>query len=95
MWFTTSSGRIELQMTLEQARSASHPGRCDEDVAELMRNRTIQRQLKKIPPTLLRAELAEYGAWDEAELSDHDANLARIVWLAAGDIADNAYSRNR
>jgi hypothetical protein len=31
LWFTSSSGRIELQMTMEQAKSASHSGECDDD----------------------------------------------------------------
>ena len=35
MWFTSSSGRIELEMTLERAESASHQGPCDEDVLAL------------------------------------------------------------
>lgn len=28
-----------------------------------------------------RAYLKGYGAWDENELADHDANLRRLVWL--------------
>lgn len=27
------------------------------------------------------AYLAGYGAWDEEQLSDHDANLSRLIWL--------------
>ena len=27
------------------------------------------------------AMLRGYGAWDETELADHDANLDRLVWL--------------
>lgn len=34
------------------------------------------------------SELAEYGAWDQDELSDHDANLARLVWSAANDLSE-------
>ena len=64
MWDTSSSGRIELQMTLEQARSASHQGQCDEDVRELSKVPAIARQLAKIDADTLRAELREYGAWD-------------------------------
>jgi hypothetical protein len=88
MWYTTGSGCIELQMTLAQARSASHPGQCDRDVLDLSRDPKIARQLRKIDPATLRAEMAEYGAWGEAELSDHDANLQRLVWLAACDISE-------
>ena len=62
MWFSTGSGKIELQMTLEQARSASHQGQCDNDVRDLSKVPAIARQLAKIDPAILRDELREYGA---------------------------------
>ena len=79
---------FDLQMTKAQALSASHPGPCDADVAELLRDRRIARQLDKIGPDKIRAELREYGAWDDTELADDSANRDRIVWCAACDIAD-------
>ena len=88
LWFTSSSGRIELQMTVEQAESASHSGECDEDVREFAKVPAIADQLAKIDPALLSAELKEYGAWDDEERADHDQNLQRILWLAAGDITE-------
>jgi beta-lactamase class D len=93
MWFTSSSGRIEIEMTLEQARSASHQGQCDADVAFLSTFPKIARQLAKIDAETLRKEHKEYGAWDADELADHDQNLRRILWLAAGDIVDEHFSR--
>lgn len=89
MWFTSSSGRIELQMTLEQARGASHQGQCDADVLALSKVPAIAEQLAALNPTVLAAELKEYGAWDTEELADHEQNIQRILWLAAGDIVDN------
>jgi hypothetical protein len=86
--FTSGSGRIELQTTMEQAESASHQGDCDEDTRELSKVPAIASQLDKIDPAVLSAELKEYGAWDAEELSDHDQNLQRVLWLAAGDIAE-------
>lgn len=90
MWFTSSSGQIELKMTMEQAKSASHQGQCDADVAELARVPAIKRQLDAIDPATLASELKEYGAWDDAELADHAQNLQRILWLAAGNIVEEA-----
>jgi hypothetical protein len=90
LWFTSSSGRIEIQMTLEQAQSASHQGKCDEDVEALAKEPAIKAQLDAIDATTLRGELQEYGSWDETELSDHDQNLQRILWLAAGDIVEES-----
>lgn len=92
MWFSTGSGRIEIQMTLAQAQSASHQGRCDDDVTALMGEPKIARQLAKIPADILRDELREYGAWEDDELTDHDTNLLRILWIAAGDIVEETNS---
>lgn len=88
MWFSTSSARIELKLTLAQARTVSHPGECSSDVAALRTIPAIRRQLEKLDPDLLRIELAEYGAWEDHELQDHEVNLNRILWLAGCDIAE-------
>jgi len=87
-WFTSSSGRIEFQMTLEQAESMSHSGQCDSDVAAGRECPSLAAQLVALDPAILRAELKEYGAWTAEELSDHNANLDRILWLAANDIKE-------
>lgn len=42
----------------------------------------------KSTPDAIRAELKEYGAWDTDELADDAANLRRIVWIAAHNIAE-------
>lgn len=88
-----SFNRFELQMTMAQAESASHQGRCDDDVAALLECRKIVRQLDKIGPDKIRSELKEYGAWDAEELADDAANRARIVWIAAGNIREEYASR--
>lgn len=89
-YYTSGSGRIEIGMTLDQARTASHPGLCDGDVRDLSRDPAIRKQLDAIDPVLLAAELREYGAWDTRDLADHEANLQRILWIAAGDINEEA-----
>ena len=87
----SSSGRIELNITKAQAREASHQGRCDDDVYALSQEASIRRQLDRISdPEILAAELREYGAWDDQELADHEQNLQRILWIAAGDIVENS-----
>jgi hypothetical protein len=88
MWWSSSSGQIELQMTKAQAQVMSHSGSCDADVADGRKIPAIKRQLDKIKPEVLKLVLKEYGAWDDEELNDHEQNLDRILWLAAGDIAD-------
>ena len=93
MWYQSGSGRIELQITMEQARTGSHQGQCDSDVQYLSQIPSIKRQLARIDPEVLRNELREYGAWDAIELSDHEQNIQRLLWLACGDILDSHTSR--
>jgi hypothetical protein len=85
MYFYGDYG-ITLQMTKTQAQLASHPGQCHEDVEHLSKVPVIARQLQKIDPERLILELREYGAWDAEELADHEQNLQRILWIAAGTI---------
>ena len=88
MLITTFNYIGDIEMTLAQARSASHSGSCDGDVAELLRVPEIMAQLLKIDKKKLAKELKEYGAWDAKELRDTPMNFTRIVWIAAGNIMD-------
>ena len=87
MW--ASFNRFEIRLTKDQARSASHQGQCDDDVNALSEVPAIKRQLAKLDPADVAAELKEYGAWDQEELADHEQNLQRILWIAAGNIIDS------
>lgn len=86
---------FDLVLTMEQARSASHPGPCDADVAALLAVPAIRRQLNKLLDAELRDECRRTGAWSEEELADRAANEARVVWLAAGQITEEAATRGR
>ena len=88
MYWTSSSGRIELNIPKGLASIGYHSGACDADIAELMELDSIKAQLFGIAPQVLSEELKEFGAWDEKELSDHNSNLARILWIACGDIQE-------
>ena len=92
MYACTSSGRIELQMTKAQAARCSHSGPCDADVLTLSQVPAVRRQLAKIDPALLRAELREISDWSDTELADHEQNLQRLLWCLANDITDGAFS---
>ena len=52
----------------------------------------IRRWLRTKPfdadPDKARAYLKGFGAWDEEELQDHEANIRRLVWLACCDISE-------
>lgn len=88
MYWTCGSGRIELKLTRAQAAACSHPGPCDADVLALSQCPAVARQLRKLKPEDLAAELGEFGAWNATELQDHAQNLQRVLWIAAGDITE-------
>ena len=80
MWATFE--RFELQLTMRQAKACAHVGRCDEDVAELLKVPSVRRQLAAISDEALAAELRECGAWDDEELKSRADNEARVLWEA-------------
>lgn len=87
--------RFEIQMTRAQAAGASHSGACDAEVAALLKVPSIKRQLEKIGPLAISAELKEYGAWNEEELNHFQDNCARIIWIAAGNITEEMTEKKR
>lgn len=91
-WFTSSSGKIEFTMPGEAVLDIAQPGPADAAVAWWKAQPELAQQLAQIDRATLASELSEYGAWDDVELSGHEDNLDRIVWLAAGDISDSVYS---
>lgn len=80
---------LSLEMTLDQALSASHQGQCDDDVSALACIPAIAAQFEAMDPQTIANGLREAGAWDEEELQDHDQNRLRALWLAACDIKEN------
>ena len=41
------------------------------------------------PEDYTREYLKGYGAWDNEELSDHDANLKRLLWIMCGNLRED------
>jgi hypothetical protein len=80
---------LTIEMTIDQAESASHQGDCDEDIAELLKVPKIAAQLDKIGQEQIALALKEYGAWDTEELSDHEQNRRRALWSACCDVKEN------
>lgn len=86
--WTDSHGYIELAISPEDAAKGSHSGRCDDDIAALRAVPYIAEQLAALPPDVVKKSLREWGAWNDDDMADHDANLSRLLWLACGDIVD-------
>ena len=88
MWNSSNYGN-DLNITKKQAEIGSHPGDCENDIDYLLTVPAIKRQLAKIDAENLKKELSDFGAWDEVELSDHEQNLKRWLWISCGDIVEN------
>lgn len=82
--------RFTIYLLLNDAESGSHQGDCSDDIAALRRVPYITEQLNAIYENDLRTELARWGAWSDDDLADHDENLSRILWIACGNIQDDA-----
>lgn len=87
-WWTSGCGRINLQIDLRDAKDCSHSGSCDSDIEWLKSCPYIIEQTDKLDRLLLANILREYGAWDDGDLSNHDANIDRILWIACNDITE-------
>jgi hypothetical protein len=88
MIWVSSSGRIELELSREEVFTAHHSGDCEPGVREVMSHPDVATQLAQLAPESLVEVLRDYGAWDGVDLEDHAANLMRLVWIAAGDLAE-------
>lgn len=83
--------RFTLELPAEAVADMSGQGRADEAVEHWAGR--IQRP-SEVTPAKLKAELKEFGAWDAAELADDSENWRRILWIAAGNIRDEASQDN-
>ena len=86
--YWASFNRFELRLSGEAVSDIARPGPADDAVAyHVSRSESVDWHGAK--PDAIRAELAEYGAWDASELADDEANRRRILWLAAWNIAED------
>lgn len=84
-------GSIELPICVID--QICHSGSNDIAVAECMQIPEVKAELSEIDPEALRKELDQYGTWDNTQLQDHEANLERILWVAAWDIFDGKFDK--
>jgi hypothetical protein len=89
---------FELVMKLGDAKACCHSGNCDDDCEIVRKERYIRKQLNKISNAQLEAAIREYGVDFEEYLGKEiPRNVLEIyiVWLAAGDIMDDVYDREK
>ena len=80
----TTMGNIDFALTENDANYGYHPGNCENEVIELMKQDYIKRQLADISDKDIIDTLTEYGL----DFDENDRNEMEIflVWLACGDI---------
>ncbi len=79
---------FDLYFTRKDVDSMPLSGACDNAVSVIANKPYIVCQFNTIDNGVLIKELTEYGAWDEIELQDKQANIERIVWIACSDIKE-------
>ena len=77
---------FDLYFTRKDVDSMPLSGQCDDAVQAIAKKPYIIRQFAAIDNSVLVKELTGYGAWDEIELQDKQANTERVIWLACSDI---------
>ena len=92
--YWASFNAFELRIPGQCAMDCSTPGRDASDSVKHWLPK-VRAQIEKdcFPnkptPDKIRAELAEYGAWEDSELNDADTNMERLIWIAACNIRDD------
>ena len=80
--------RFELRLPGAAVNDIARPGSNDEAVA-LWASKVRNEWPERATPDAIRAELKEYGTWDETDLADDAANWERLLWCAAHNIAES------
>ena len=81
-----SMNYVEVEMPLRAVMDLSAGGSVDDSADYWARNWNVKIHGT---PDKVRKELKEYGAWSAEELMDDEANVRRLIWIAAGDMRDN------
>jgi hypothetical protein len=92
LWWTSSSGEIELQIPRRSVKLICQSGQNDAAVEDLRLRPMMRDQLFKIDSQVLGKVLKEQGDWDTEELADRVENERRVLWIAAWDIFENPES---
>lgn len=82
---------FDLYFTRQDVDSMPLSGQCDDTVQAIAKKPYIVRQFAAIDNSKLVSELSEYGAWDEVELQEKQANIERIIWIACGEIKEREF----
>jgi len=82
---------FDLYFTRKDVDSMPLSGACDDTVNVIANKPYIIRQFAAINNSELIKELSDYGAWDEIELQDKQANIERVIWIGCSDIKEREF----
>jgi hypothetical protein len=88
MIWSSSSGKIELDIPARIYKQVPTSGQAEGVVEKLVFMPVIMKQFMIIPDSLLVETLRGYGAWDDAELTNRLSNLHRLLWIACLDLRE-------
>ena len=99
-YFDCSRAKVEcfeFGMTLEDANLCCHSGVCDYDCENARQIDYIQEQFKELSNKQLFAAISEYICDSDIRAHKNDREWLEmyIIWLAAGDIIDEVYMREK
>jgi len=85
---------FEMRLSGECVNACHHQGDCEADCKAWVDRVRAQIESDNFPnkptPDKIRDELSEYGAWDDEELKNDEENFIRLIWCAAGNIAEES-----
>lgn len=79
----------QIKISPKDIKLLTKPGDATENVKMVAKKLYMVKQLANIPKESLVKELKEYGAWDDEELSNHNENLLRWIWICASEELHN------
>lgn len=83
---TAYFSRFHIDLPEACVADCSHSDQCHDDVVFWSK----KINLDHIDNQTLGRELKDYGCWSNEELEDRQANLERILWIAACNIKEES-----
>lgn len=90
-WYAGSGRPLTLTLTYPQILNMSHQGDCSEDVESALPS--LAGQTAGWSDDAIRSELREIGYLLE-DLDNRERNIARLVWIAAGELKEEIRQNN-
>ena len=87
VWWSSSSGRIELFIPLDAVDACTHSGPCDTDIDHWV-DRIHWRGVER---STMEQELKEVGAWKDLTSTPIRTLKERLLWIACNDLKEDGH----